>query len=315
MYYIYKIFQVTRWCIRKIINFFSFTNPYKENWLFIKDFIDVSKMKPATGALRERQLAVLNFAKEVNKLLEEHNIKAILGYGNLLGAERHGGFIPWDDDIDFDMSREDYEKLIKLAKEKYIYIKRPQNRFWSLYKQFEFEDELLKKYPNCLIFVHAHSMIQIYKGTSLRDYCICDFFSLDYYADDYEYKTHLEYVKNIKKKLQSINNYPKEIDFLEKEIKSNPDIVEHSNKIMYGIDSETSFTEAMIHGEWYEEKDWYPLKKIKFEDTEFWAPNNHIKILEHEFGSWKELPSNLGFSLHLPDIQNYLNKKYGKNKH
>jgi lipopolysaccharide cholinephosphotransferase len=54
---------------------------------------------------------------EFDRVCRKHDLKYFLIYGTLLGAIRHHGFIPWDDDVDVGMPREDYEKLISLKDE------------------------------------------------------------------------------------------------------------------------------------------------------------------------------------------------------
>lgn len=51
---------------------------------------------------------------EIEKVCDRHNLRMCTGYGTVLGALRHQGFIPWDDDMDLLMPREDYEKFIRL---------------------------------------------------------------------------------------------------------------------------------------------------------------------------------------------------------
>lgn len=62
--------------------------------------------------LRERQIYMLNVLKDIDKFCRENNISYTLCGGTMLGAVRHKGFIPWDDDLDIDMLRQDYDKFI-----------------------------------------------------------------------------------------------------------------------------------------------------------------------------------------------------------
>lgn len=70
------------------------------------------------NVLRKVQLEELNIAKEVKRVCEENGIRYFMCCGTLLGAIRHQGFIPWDDDMDLGMPRDDYEKFCRIAPEK-----------------------------------------------------------------------------------------------------------------------------------------------------------------------------------------------------
>ena len=61
--------------------------------------------------LRELQLFALEILKDVHQFCTQNNIKYSLYAGTLLGAIRHQGFIPWDDDIDIVMPRDDYNRF------------------------------------------------------------------------------------------------------------------------------------------------------------------------------------------------------------
>lgn len=54
---------------------------------------------------------------EFDKICKKHNIKYFLMFGSILGAVRHSGFIPWDDDLDVGLLRADYDKLLSVKDE------------------------------------------------------------------------------------------------------------------------------------------------------------------------------------------------------
>ena len=63
--------------------------------------------------LREVQLCNLKNLKKLDEICRKYNLRYWIAYGSLIGTVRHKGFIPWDDDIDVQMMREDYLKLCK----------------------------------------------------------------------------------------------------------------------------------------------------------------------------------------------------------
>ncbi|MCR4864340.1 MAG: LicD family protein [Bacteroidales bacterium] len=67
--------------------------------------------------LKKMQQIEVEMADELDRVCRKHNIRYSLDGGSMLGAVRHKGFIPWDDDMDFCMLREDYEKFKKVANE------------------------------------------------------------------------------------------------------------------------------------------------------------------------------------------------------
>lgn len=67
-----------------------------------------------TLSMEEIRSVELGCLKELKRVCEEHDLRFVLAYGTLIGAMRHEGFIPWDDDIDVQMPRDDYERLYEL---------------------------------------------------------------------------------------------------------------------------------------------------------------------------------------------------------
>ena len=77
---------------------------------FKKDFFDdeVREGFYVSGIMKRCWAASIEVLGEIDRVCKKHNISYYLDCGNLLGAKRNGGFIPWDDDLDISMNREDF---------------------------------------------------------------------------------------------------------------------------------------------------------------------------------------------------------------
>lgn len=122
---------------------------------FLEDEIRDGFYIPTLG--KRAWAAELIVLQEVDRICSKHHIKYFAAYGTLLGAIRHHGFIPWDDDMDIMMLRKDYEKFCKVAKEELpdgfeVTTFRNHENFWSFmarvvaFPRICFEEEHLEKY-------------------------------------------------------------------------------------------------------------------------------------------------------------------------
>ena len=114
---------------------------------------------PVPSAIKQAWAAELEVLMEIDRVCRKHNIQYFADWGTLLGAVRHGGFIPWDDDLDIVMKRADYEKFMSVARYDMeegfdVQTFRNQKDFWLFMgkvvgkNRFCFEKEHLRRFHN-----------------------------------------------------------------------------------------------------------------------------------------------------------------------
>ena len=237
--------------------------------------------------IREIQLMQLNILKFIDTLCKENGLKYYLYAGTLLGAIRHKGFIPWDDDLDICMPRPDFDKLINIME------KRDKERF-SL-KCIELSK---KEYNYCFAKIIDNNTVAVEKGKFQGDDLgvYVDIFPLDGVGDNYEKaKKIVDFNKKFVKQILSIEG-GREMNFKGKILyrlgrKRLNKIMLHNlrknnfYKSKYVTDI-ASITNTVI----YDRENFEGKRTEVFEGQEFNVPYNSEAILETMYGNYMELP-------------------------
>ena len=277
---IQNLFSVTKDSLgRKVIIFLGKTfvlNPIGFQLEQIKTFLelstDISQLPKATGLLRLVQEGNSVLLKQITDYCTENNLTYWINYGTLLGAVRHKGFIPWDDDLDICMPRDDWEKLIKLLDE---------------------------KFKNSNYCYHISDCLRIfYKNTPLQ----LDIFPLDYYYKNIESQEEVEHLFNKIRKAKSYIKYPKitsevfdyGLNLSPAEVKQlHNDIVMEGNSPIQPASLVRAIETQVWHLSYYK-YDWiFPLQKIEFEGNMYFAPNKISTVLYENYGDYMKYPKTM----------------------
>lgn len=122
--------------------------------------------------LKEHQQVILNIIAEFAGFCDKHNFNYFLDAGTLLGAVRHHGFIPWDNDADLCMIKPDFDKFIKLMDEcnykinDHLIIEKPENSIHSYYKICDTNTTLIE-YPDGKTPFKYHIYIDLFVKVGL----------------------------------------------------------------------------------------------------------------------------------------------------
>lgn len=127
-------------------------------------------MDASSSEIRRLQLEELSVLDELDRICKKHGLRYYLTAGTLLGAVRHGGFIPWDDDVDVAMPRKDYDKLFKICQT-------------DLHENFFYQNEKTERL-HTFFFAKirkngTHVTEHLLNGVDIHDGCYVDIFPLD----------------------------------------------------------------------------------------------------------------------------------------
>ena len=279
----------------------QFPNSYFENE--VRDGFYVPSMMKRVWA------AQLEILEEIDKICRKHNIPYFVDWGTLLGAVRHGGFIPWDDDMDISMKREDYNRFVTLVHkelpEGYSVLNRKTNpEYKEIFvrvlngTRINFEEAFLEKFHGCPYVVGV------------------DVFPLDYIAknpQDEKFRCKLiQWVQSLARALESGNcdvewqeQYLKRIEEMcHVMINREESLTAQLYRILdglYSLYTDTDADELTMMPLWLGKK-YFKVPKsyyqntvmIPFENTKVPVPAQYDAVLKRKYGDYMRLVKGVG---------------------
>jgi len=250
-------------------------------------------------SLRDAQMLMVDVLKAVHELCEKHGIKYFLDAGTLIGAVRHKGFIPWDDDVDIGMPREEYNKFLEIAPKEL-----PKHLFLQTFET----DEYYNVYPTpCK--VRYNNTLFLEEGTEenskMHNGIFIDVFpydSLPKLKITYKIQRTLSY--NILKSFKRLRDMPEYLSFKNKitfsfyklvvKMFPNKRRLQFFNYLVKWNDPKSDYMGYGVDTYWseyvYKKSDYFDLAKLEFEGQYFYAPKNYDAILTELYGDYMTMP-------------------------
>jgi len=255
--------------------------------------------------IREIQQMELGIMEYIHEICQKIGVKYFLAYGSLIGAVRHKGFIPWDDDMDICMLREDYEKL-----QDYL-IANPDER----YEVMSYKNNLNYVYPFMKVQDNQTYLLEEDVRIDSNMGIYVDIFPVDGYEDDSVFKDKM--TRLIKKRqlscytFKGITNTKSLLNSLIRYISVIIFYFTNTNKYIRGIDElaksrkvdDYELVDYLIYKDMNKpvwKREWLNQTITGvFEGKEFMIPKNYHEILTSDYGDYMQLPPvELRFSHH-----------------
>ena len=230
---------------------------------------DIRRVPPAIGIRRMAQLANAVWLKRVTDVLDANGIQYWLIAGTLLGGVRHGGSVPWDDDIDIGVFRADHNRLEGILKKAFC-----EERAVTIVKSDTMR--VMQTDSSCQVDIFAFDEYHVAPDDVER---------LKRQYEECHRKIKTDYSKLVQRERVIINYTDEEILSMQRQLVDSFD--GEKTLLMPGIEAGGNRTLV-----W--EKSWFfPLRKIKYESFEFSAPNRPDLVLYAHYGDFMAFPQNM----------------------